>query len=106
MRLFELDTSPLLVSLVAATSQLKTEIDAGEEKPNWTLPELLQYYKNNDIIIDKSDLYDMVKNPPLNKFITNIQGDNVVFKGQAQGNEPGADEGSKIVNQMAHSAMK
>lgn len=106
MRLFEFDTSPLLVSIVAATSQLKTEIDAGTEKPNWTLPELLQYYKDNDIIVDKSDLYDLVKNPPLNKFIANIQGDNVVFKGQAMGNEPGADEGSKIVNQMAHNAMK
>jgi FMN-dependent NADH-azoreductase len=106
MRLFEFSTSPLLVSLVASTSQLKSEIDAEQEKSDWTVPELLQYYRDNDIIIDKSDLYNMIKNPPLNKYISNIQGDNVVFKGQAQGNEPGADEGSKIVNQMAHKAMK
>jgi hypothetical protein len=106
MKLFELDASPLLVRLVASTSQLKSEIDAGQEKPNWTTPELLKYYRDNDIIIDKIDLYDMIKNPPLNKYIENIQGDNVVFKGQAQGNEPGADESSKIVNQMAHNAMK
>ena len=106
MKLFELDASPLLVRLVASTSQLKSEIDAGQEKPNWTTPELLKYYRDNDIIIDKNDLYDMIKNPPLNKYISNIQGDNVVFKGQAMGNEPGADESSKIVNQMAHSAMK
>ena len=30
MRLFEFDTSPLLVGLVATTSQLKSEIDAGK----------------------------------------------------------------------------
>jgi hypothetical protein len=106
MKLFELDTSPLLVRLVATTSQLKSEIDAGQQKANWTTPELLKYYRDNDIIIDKNDLYDMIKNPPLNKYIANIQGDNVVFKGQAMGNEPGADESSKIVNQMAHNAMK
>jgi FMN-dependent NADH-azoreductase len=95
-----------LVSLVASTSQLKSDIDAGQEKSDWTVPELLQYYRDNDIIIDKSDLYNMIKNPPLNKYISNIQGDNVVFKGQEQGSEPGADESSKIVNQMAHKAMK
>ena len=106
MRLFEFDASPLLVRLVATTSQLKSDIDAGQEKSNWTTQELLKYYRDNDIIIDKNDLYDMIKNPPLNKYIENIQGDNVVFKGQAQGNEPGADEGQKIVNQMAHNAMK
>jgi len=106
MRLFEFSTSPLLVSLVASTSQLKSDIDAGQEKSDWTVPELLQYYRDNDIIIDKSDLYNMIKNPPLNKYISNIQGDNVVFKGQEQGSEPGADESSKIVNQMAHKAMK
>jgi FMN-dependent NADH-azoreductase len=106
MRLFEFSASPLLVSLVASTSQLKSEIDAGQEKSDWTVPELLQYYRDNDIIIDKSDLYNMIKNPPLNKYISNIQGDNVVFKGQAQGSEPSADESSKIVNQMAHKAMK
>jgi hypothetical protein len=106
MRLFEFDTSPLLVSLVASTSQLTSEIDAGKVKPNWTVPELLQYYRDNDIIIDKSDLYNMIKNPPLNKFITNIQGDNVVFKGQSEGGEPGADENQKVVSQMAHQALK
>jgi len=106
MKLFEFDASPLLVRLVASTSQLKSQIDAGQEKPNWTVPELLKYYRDNDIIVDKSDLYDMIKEAPLNKYIANIQGDNVVFKGQAMGNEPGADESQKIVNQMAHNAMK
>jgi FMN-dependent NADH-azoreductase len=106
MRLFEFDSSPLLVGLVATTSQLVSEIDTGKVKPDWTVPELLQYYRDNDIIIDKSDLYNMIKNPPLNKYITNIQGDNVVFKGQTEGGEQAPDENKKVVQQMAHKALK
>ena len=106
MRLFEFDSSPLLVGLVATTSQLVSEIDTGKVKPDWTVPELLQYYRDNDIIIDKSDLYNMIKNPPLNKYITNIQGDSVVFKGQTEGGEQAPDENKKVVQQMAKKAMQ
>ena len=108
MRLFEFASSPLLVRLVATTSQLKSEIDSGKTHSDWTVPELLQYYRDNDIIIDKSDLYNMIKRPPLNQSIENIQGDDVIFKGQAT--EPqqdsGPDENQKIVQQMAQDAMK
>ena len=58
MRLFELNTSPLAVSLVSATNQLKSDIDAGKEKPDWTLDELLQYYQDSGIVLDRTDLYD------------------------------------------------
>lgn len=106
MRLFEFAESPLLVSLVASTNQLKSQIDSGKVKPKWTTPELLQYYKDNDIIIDKSDLYNMIKKPPLNKYITNIQGDNVIFRGQSEPGEAEPDENKKVVQQMAKDAMK
>lgn len=106
MRLFEFDANPLLVSLVASTSQLMHEIESGKTKPDWTADELLQFYKDNDIIIDKSDLYNIIKQPPLNKYITNIQGDNVVFKGQTEGGEQAPDENKKVVQQMAKQAMK
>jgi hypothetical protein len=106
MRLFEFAGSPLLVKLVATTSQLKSEIDSGKTHSDWTVPELLQYYRDNDIVIDKSDLYTMIKKPPLNQSIENIQGDNVIFKGQTPEQEAGPDENQKIVQQMAQSAMK
>ena len=106
MRLFEFAGSPLLVKLVATTSQLKSEIDSGKTHSDWTVPELLQYYRDNDIVIDKSDLYTMIKKPPLDQSIENIQGDNVIFKGQTPEQEAGPDESQKIVQQMAQSAMK
>lgn len=106
MRLFEFAGSPLLVKLVATTSQLKSEIDSGKTHSDWTVPELLQYYRDNDIVIDKSDLYTMIKKPPLDQSIENIQGDKVIFKGQTPEQEVGPDENQKIVQQMAKSAMK
>ena len=106
MRLYEFAGSPLLVRLVAATSQLKSEIDSGELHSDWTVPELLQYYRDNDIVLDKSDLYTMIKKPPLDQSIENIQGDKVIFKGQTPEQEEGPDENEKIVKQMARDAMK
>lgn len=111
MLLFEFTSpDPLLINLVAVIGQLKSAIDAGQEKPDWTVEELLQYLKNSNVILDKDDLYDMIQNPPLNHSIENIQGDTVIFKGQGsidgEAGEHDEEQNKKIVKQMAHSATK
>jgi len=107
MRLFELSNpNSLLVRLVAVTSQLTSEIDSGDQNPDCTVDELLQYYKDNDIILAKSDLYNMIKKPPLKNSIENIQGDQVIFKGQKTPVKPEEEESKKVVKQMAQKAMK
>ena len=107
MFLFELENpNPLLVRLVAVTSQLTSDIDSGAEHSDWTVDELLQYYKDNDIILAKEDLYNMIKKPPLKNKISNIQGDKVIFKGQETPVEPEEEASKKVVKQMAHKAMK
>lgn len=106
MLLFELESDPLDIKLAATTSQLKSDIDSGKRKSDWTVEELLNFYKNNDIIVDKSDLYDLIKKSPLNKSIANIQGDRVIFKGQESAPDLEPDESKKIVAKMAKQAMK
>ena len=107
MRLFELSNpNPLLVRLVAVTSQLTSEIDSGDQNPDCTVDELLQYYKDNDIILAKDDLYNMIKKTPLKNSIENIQGDQVIFKGQKTSVKPEEEESKKVVKQMAQKAMK
>lgn len=108
MRLYELaGPDPLVVRLIAVISQLKGDMETGEAKTDWSADELLAHLANNDISLDKNDLYDMIKNPPLNKFITNIQGDQVIFKGQeSDTGSPDQPRDQKIVQQMAKSAMK
>lgn len=108
MFLFELaEPDPLLVRLLATTNQLKADIDAGVEKAEWTVDELLAYLRDNGLVIDKSLLYDIIKKPPLNKSISNIEGDHVIFKGQESSEEePDEDESQKVVKQMAQHATK
>lgn len=100
---------PLLVKLVAVVSQLKGNIDTRKAKNNWTVDELLDYLKSNDVILDKDDLYDMIKNPPMNNIISNIQGDNVVFKGHGDSEsagEPDEEKKKAMVKAMAKHALE
>ena len=69
-------------------------------------PNFLQYLKKFDIIIDKTDLYDMIKQLPLKNLISNIQGDKIVFKGFGTPEAPPADDSKKIVAGMAQNAAK
>jgi hypothetical protein len=49
----------------------------------------------------------MIQKPPLNMLISNIQGDDIVFKGEeADTANPGETQSQEVVNQMAQSAMK
>jgi hypothetical protein len=109
MFLYELaGPDPLTIRLIAVLSQLKSNIENGREKSDWTADELIQYLDDSGVILDKSNLFDMVKTPPLNNIITNIQGDSVIFKGQQELATGTSDEtqDQKVVDQMAHNAMK
>ena len=108
MRLYEFSSSdPQLTSLIAIGHQLKDAIDSGRADTNWTVDELLQYFHEYGINLSAGDLRKMITHAPLNKIITNIQGDQVIFSGQASSD--GAEdeaESQKVVDQMAKSAMK
>lgn len=109
MRLFELETEPgLSAKLVAITDQLKTDLEDGKLNFGMSTDQLLDYFQDYDVILDVTDLYNMIQVPPLKQVITNIQGDKVVFKGQSDDTENPDQESEqeKIVSQMAKSAMK
>jgi hypothetical protein len=104
------EPSPKITRLVTVVDQLKTDLDTGKIKSEWTVDQLLNYFRKYDIIIDKTDLYKMIKKPPLKNVISNIQGDKIVFKGQA-GKTPVVepttpDDQKKIVAQMAKNTLK
>ena len=109
MFLFELDgPDPLSAKLIVAINQLKTDMDNGEIDPNnYSTDQFLSYLQDYDIVLDVTDLYDMIKNPPLNTVIKNIQGDSVIFKGHDETPEsPDQTQNQQVVGQMAQSAMK
>lgn len=105
MRLYEFaGPDPMVTKLVAVSDQLKTDLETGEADVNMSLPDFLQYLKKFDIIVDKTDLYDMIKKLPLKNLISNIQGDKIVFKGFGTPEAPPEDESKKIVAGMAQQA--
>jgi hypothetical protein len=105
MFIFELD-DPEINKLVAITDQLKDELDSGQIAGEWNVDQLLNYFNDYDIIVDVTDLYDMIKKPPLNKVIANIQGDKVVWKGSETVPGQVTDKNEKVVQQMAKHALK
>lgn len=105
MRFFEFAGSdPTVTKLVAVSDQLRTDLDNKKVDPNMSLPDFLQYLKKYDILVDKTDLYDMIKNMPLKNLISNIQGDKIIFKGFSTPEAPPEDESQKIVSAMAKNA--
>ena len=110
MFLFELDgTDPLSTKLIVLVNQLKADVESGVIDPSsYTTEEFLAYLQDKgDIVLDVTDLYDMIKNPPLNTVIKNIQGNKVIFKGQDDTQEmPDKTQSQQVVGQMAQSAMK
>jgi hypothetical protein len=106
MRLFELE-DPNRVRLAAVTDQLKNDIENGRELPDWTVDDFLGYLQDQGINLSDDDLYDMYKNPPLNSLISNIEGDNIIIRGQQEGvdQNPDEQESQQVVKQMANKAM-
>ena len=106
MRLYEF-ADPIVTRLVAITDQLKNDLETNEVSPDMTTDELLDYFSKYDIVVDTSDLYNMIKKPPLKNVVSNIKGDDVIFKGYEAPNdvEPQNDS-EKIVAQMANKANK
>lgn len=104
MFLFEFDdTKPLVTKIVIATDQLEKDVEKGLVQ-GWSVDDLLDYFAKYNVILDKSDLYSMIQKDPLKQVIKNIQGSEVVFKGENE-SETQPDQNKKIVKQMANKAL-
>jgi len=107
MRLFEFaDDDPLRVKLTAVSSQLESRFKKVDQP--LPLQQFLDILRKNDIAVDESDLFDIIKKEPLVNIIDSIEGGNVIFKGQksASPEDNGPDDNAKIRQQMAAKALK
>lgn len=100
---------PLRIRLTAVVSQLKARRKDTDTKQPMKVRSLINLLKDNDINVTKSDLFDMIKEVPLKNIIDNIQGDDVIFKGE-HGSDNTADVDSdkteKTLDRMAARAAK
>jgi hypothetical protein len=108
MYLFEFDDSEKINKIIAASDQLKIALDQGQIVSNWDMDTLLKYFREFDIILSPNDLYNMIQKKPLQNIISNIEGDEVVFKGLEQPTQvetPPPEQSKEIVAKMAKGAM-
>jgi hypothetical protein len=110
MRLFEFaGDDPLRVKLAAVATQLKGRVENSDR--TLSTDELLSFFRDNDIVLDQSDLFDIVQKEPLKNIIKSVNKDEVIFKGQeidsVSNDEPeSTDDSEKVRKQMAKKAMK
>lgn len=107
MRLFEFaGDDPLRIKLATVTKQLQDRV----EKTGQTIStdQLLNFLRQNDIVLDKPDLFDIVQKEPLKNIIKNVNKDEVTFVGQEDevSMDPKPDEAEKVRAQMAKSVLK
>lgn len=109
MYLYEL-SDPKLVKVISAVDQLKAALESGEINSNWDVNTLLSYFRKFDLILSTQDLYNMMQTKPLKNVVSNIEGDEVVFKGidqpAKQPEAPPPEQSKEVVAKMAKKAMK
>lgn len=110
MRIFEFaGDDPLRVKLTAVAEMLKNKYLDNDSKEPLSTDAFLNILKNYDIQVEKSDLFNMVKKEPLVNIIQNINGEQVIFKGQLSSQElpaPKPGENEKTREKMAKSALE
>lgn len=107
MRLFEIvDSDEMITNLVAVTNQLKNDLDQNKLDKNMSVTDLLKIFRKHDIIVDKTDLYTMIKKQPLKKLINNIENEKIVFYGTKQQEPKDTEKNKEIVANMAKKAAK
>lgn len=114
VRLFEFDTSSvddnsMRIKLTGIISQIHAKSkDQGFKKP-YSLTALLNILSDAGIPLDEEQFREMVKEDPLKNLISNIKGNKVIFKGDADSDdsemeEPDAD--TNVLDKMAKRASK
>jgi hypothetical protein len=110
MQLSEFVDDPKLIKLIAATDQLRILLKKGEIKKNWTLGKLLSYFRRFDLVFSPEDIYSMIEQKPLKNVVSNVQGDEVIFKGlepkKPAAEAPPPEQSKDIVSKMAKHARK
>jgi outer membrane protein OmpA-like peptidoglycan-associated protein len=108
MLLYEFeDDDALRVKLAGIVSQLRSRaLDTGAKEP-YSLTALRNKLQNAQINLDNEELRDMLDSPPLSNLISNIKGDQVIFKGVGPDKEElDTDQSEKTLDTMAKRAAK
>ena len=111
MKLYEFDDNNHdAIMLTGIVSQILSRINDTGFKKEYSLDSLLNTFADKGYDIDREEFLDMIKNPPLKNLISNVKGDNVVFKGEEESTDDSeavdVDQTSDTLEKMAKRAAK
>jgi hypothetical protein len=112
VRLYEFaEDNTLPTKLTAIVSQIHGRVDDTGTKKPYSLKSLLNVLSKNGITVSSEQFKEMVKNPPLENLISNVKGDDVIFRGHghnassdSEAEEP--EQSTKTLKRMARRAEK
>ena len=102
----------LRVNLTGIVSQLLGRIQDTGTKKSFSLTAFLNLLSKHGIPIDEDQLRDMVSQEPLKNLISNIKGDQVIFKGGSEDDDGSMDSSMEpedttgTLKKMANRASK
>lgn len=107
MRLYEFDNSAGAQAnrVVVLVNKLKDDLEAGKIPDDFNVDDLIEFFRKNEVVVDRPALYDMVEQHPLKKLIHNIQGDEIVFRDESSDTDQPKDKSKEIVSKMAQKAV-
>lgn len=107
IREFQGESLPDVQKLAALSQFLLSRAQDTSGTKKISVPAFLKLAANQGISLTKDSLMDLSVKPPLNSLIQNIQGDEVIFKGDEQVSDTmSVDQARKTVDSMAKRAAK
>ena len=107
MRLDEFDVSSKNTQELAALSQfLLSRAQDTDAQKKISIAAFLELAKNMGVSLTDSQLRNLIQQPPLNGFISNVTDDEIMFKGSDEEVAPNmsVDQARDTVNKMAKRA--
>lgn len=88
---FESD-SPLRIATTATLAQIKSEITDTAYKGKFTVNALRKKLRDNGVNVTHEQLIELIKEEPWKNLISNIKGDQVIFKGEPEDTSVSSDD--------------
>lgn len=104
----DVEDNSMQVKLTAIISQLHGRLKDTATKKPFSLTALLSILSKNGISVSEEQFREMIQSPPLNNLITDVKGDDVIFKGDSDYSSEieSPDETTGTLDKMAHRAAK
>lgn len=107
MRLNEFDTSQSEIEQMSALAQfLLARADDENSSKKISVPAFISLANDMGISLTKDQLLNLVSKPPLNNLIDNVEGDEILFKGNAQADSTmSMTKAQDVVGKMSKRAL-